>query len=90
MILRDQILAAANAYCKASGMSRARLSTLILKSGARLDQLAEGRDLNTGTFEAAMRWLSDNWPEGADWPDGVARPVPLTPHGVPAHPEVQP
>lgn len=55
-------------------MSRPRLSTLLLGAGHRLDRIAAGGDLGTMTFEAAMRWLSENWPDGLAWPDGIARP----------------
>lgn len=74
MKLREQIICAADAYCKSSGLSRARLSTIILGGGHRLDKIAQDGDLNTASFERAMRWLSENWPDSAEWPEGVERP----------------
>ena len=75
MTLREQIAFVADLYCTHSGRSRARLSTLLFNDGKKLDLIASGRDLNTATFEAAMLWLSSNWPADIDWPECVARPV---------------
>lgn len=71
----DQLLTVIDAYCAARGVSEARASTLIFNGGGRIRQLREGRDIGVLTASAAMRWLSANWPEGADWPAGVARPA---------------
>lgn len=75
MILREQLLVTADAYCLATGKSRARVSTQVLNNGSRLGAIAEGGDLGTMTFEAAMRWFSEKWPADTPWPDGVKRPV---------------
>lgn len=76
MRLTDQLLIVADAYGAASRLSRDRVSTLVLSGGKRLQRIAEGGDLNTATFEGAMQWFSDNWPDGACWPEGVPRPAP--------------
>lgn len=55
-------------------MSNSRLSTIMLSGGKRLAMIAQGGDIGTERFEAAMRWLSENWPEGAEWPASVPRP----------------
>ncbi|WP_318893425.1 hypothetical protein U8C37_11505 [Sinorhizobium medicae] len=48
---------------------------MVLNRGSKLDDIATGGDLATGTFERAMLWFSENWPKGAEWPAGVPRPV---------------
>jgi hypothetical protein len=73
--LRLQLLRVADAYAQARGLSRSRISTVVLNGGRVLDGIANGRDLTTATFERSMAWFSDNWPETAAWPDGVSRPV---------------
>lgn len=73
--MTNQLVIVADIWCAATGKSRARLSTLIFSSGRRLDAIAEGSDLATRSFERALVWLSQTWPEGAVWPDDVARPV---------------
>lgn len=72
--LRSHIVTLADVYCAATGRSRARVSTLVLNGGARIDQIAEGADLTTGSYERAVSWFSDNWPEDLTWPSCVARP----------------
>lgn len=75
MMLRDQLVRVTDCYGAALGIGRQRVSTIVLNRGPTLDGLAAGKkDVNTGTFERAMQWLSDNWPEGAEWPAEVERP----------------
>jgi len=74
MTLREALIEAVNAFVSVSRMGQRRLSTILFGSGARFDQICAGSDISTSTFERVMQWLSDNWPEGADWPTGVDRP----------------
>lgn len=77
MTLKEKLLAVANVYAATTGLSRARVSTVVLNRGATLEAISDGRaDVTTGTYERAMRWFSENWPAGAEWPLGVERPVP--------------
>lgn len=75
MRLTEQLLTATGAYLASSKISPSRLSTILFNDGKRLGQIVDGKDLTTKTHERAMQWLSDNWPEGTQWPDGVERPV---------------
>lgn len=69
------LVGVADAYCAATGQSRAAVAKATLGRGGQIDALESGkRDLATGTFEKAMRWFSANWPADAQWPAGVARP----------------
>lgn len=74
MKLTDQLLTVCNAYCGHVKRSRSRISTIIFSSGDRLDGIAAGKDLKTGSYERAMAWFSANWPEGLAWPEGIERP----------------
>lgn len=65
----------ADAYAAARGLSRSRVSTIVFNAGMVLDRIASGKDLTTASFERAMRWFSDHWPENAEWPAHVERPV---------------
>ncbi len=74
--MTDQITQVAEAYCEARGLSLARVSVLVFNDGKKLKAIAEqGVDLSTGKFEHAMRWFSTNWPDGAEWPAAISRPV---------------
>jgi hypothetical protein len=78
MNMREQIVAVADRYAELSEIGRKRVSFILLNRGSKLDHIAGGADLNTATFERSMQWLSDHWPDGADWPDGIVRPAPQT------------
>lgn len=82
MTLREKLLHLANLYTAATkgrGPDRAAslssLSTRLFNDGKTLRRISEGGDIATGNFERAVRWLSDNWPDGVDWPEGIARPA---------------
>lgn len=75
MRLTKQLLTVAQAYCDASEVSLARVSTIIFRDGKKFRLMEAGADLTTGNFEAAMAWFSANWPADAEWPAGIARPA---------------
>ncbi len=72
----EQLLTIVDAFCEARGISESRASTLIFNGGGRVKQLREGRDIGVLTSWNALVWLSSNWPEGADWPSDIPRPLP--------------
>lgn len=76
MSLISKIIIVADAFCAARSLSRARVSTLIFNDGKTLGRLAGGGDLQTASYERAMVWFSNHWPEGAEWPADVPRPAP--------------
>lgn len=75
MTLREQIIIVADRYALAARIGRKRVSTIVLNRGSKLDDIADGGDLTTGTFERAMLWFSANWPETVEWPADVPRPA---------------
>ena len=81
MTLRDKLLHVANLYAiaiKTKGrdgrITLSGISTRVFGDGKTFSRIEAGGDLTTGNFERAMRWFSDNWPDGAEWPDEVPRP----------------
>lgn len=81
MSLKDQLLHVAQLYALAVGAkgrdgqtTLSGVSTRVFGDGKTFARITAGGDVTTGNFERAMRWFSDNWPEGAAWPDGVDRP----------------
>lgn len=75
MKLTASLLAVSEVYSVATGLSRGRLGTLVFNDGKAFERISAGGDLNTRSFERAMLWFSSNWPESADWPDNVERPL---------------
>lgn len=83
MTLKGCLLSVADAYAAATGLSRSRISTIVLNRGATLEAIAAGKaDVTTGTYEKAMSWFSSNWPETAVWPDGIERPAVTEPEAA--------
>jgi hypothetical protein len=76
MTLREQLITVSDIFAQARGIGRQRLSTIVLNRGSTLDRIADGdSDVTTGTFEKAMLYLSENWPDGIEWPGSVPRPL---------------
>lgn len=73
----DQLLAAARAYAAFSGIELTTVSWRLFADSKKLDALVGGSDIQVRRHEAAMRWLSDGWPDHCAWPEGVARPANL-------------
>lgn len=76
LTLREQFIRAFDAFVAASGVAESTLSDRVMGSGTRFRRIRDGSDIGTVTFERVMQWLSDNWPDNAKWPEGVARPAP--------------
>jgi hypothetical protein len=74
MNFRQHLIVLIDVYAAAKRISPSRVATILFSSGAKYRQLVEGADINVGRFEDAVKWLSENWPEGTDWPEGIARP----------------
>lgn len=68
------LIEVASCYCVATGKTQIAVSKRVFNDGKVLNNLADGKDITIGRFERAMRWFSENWPEGADWPETIERP----------------
>lgn len=69
------LISVAEIYAEASGVERTTVSWRLFGDSKKLDALVAGSDIQVRRYETALRWLSDNWPETAVWPDQVIRPV---------------
>ena len=75
----SDFLAVVDRFCEARGISEARASTIILNGGSRIASIRSGAsDIGSRRLEEAVKHLSDHWPEGAEWPNGVERPDPTS------------
>lgn len=45
-------------------------------SGDFYSRLSEGHDITTRRAARVAQWLSDHWPDGAEWPSDIPRPAP--------------
>ncbi|KFG68678.1 hypothetical protein JH26_14475 [Microvirga sp. BSC39] len=76
MLTVDHLLTLFDPFCEARRISAARLSTLLFNDGKRILLLKNGGDIGSRRLQEAFQWLSDHWPEGAEWPSDVPRPAP--------------
>lgn len=74
MKIIDTLLLVSDAFCASTGIAEATLSSRVFNDGKRLAAVRAGKDIGARRVERAMRWFSENWPEGADWPLLVPRP----------------
>lgn len=70
------LLKVARQYAEVEGISLSAVSWRLFADNKKLRALDEfGADIQVKRLEQAMRWLSANWPQGADWPADVPRPA---------------
>ncbi len=70
----DQLLSVAKAYARFEGIEMHTVSSRAFGDGKKLGAIETGSDIQVRRFEKTMQWFSDHWPDGAEWPSGVARP----------------
>ena len=78
---REILLILFECYCRRVKLSQSRVSTLVFNHGGRIARIRAGRDFTVGSYERALRWFSDHWPEGLIWPAGIERPPRAGPGG---------
>ena len=74
MTATDQIIALCTAYGTALGLEPKTVSSRVFGDSKKLTSIMDGADIQTRRYEGAVVWLSRNWPEGATWPQAIARP----------------
>lgn len=75
----ERLLDVFDAYVAHTGLSEARVSTLVFSAGHRILSLREGREIGSRRIWAAISWFSANWPADLDWPSDIPRPQPGSP-----------
>jgi hypothetical protein len=70
----DQLLRLTAEYERAAGVDTVTASWRIFGDSKKLGALKDGKDIQVKRLEAALHWLSANWPADATWPEGIARP----------------
>lgn len=75
MIEIETLLTLVDCYSAATGLPDSTVSYRLFDDTKKIANMRAGADITVGRFNHAVRWLSDNWPEGAVWPETIARPV---------------
>ncbi|TIS37544.1 hypothetical protein [Mesorhizobium sp.] len=55
-------------------LQESTIGRLCAADGEFFPRLREGKTFTARKYDAVVEWFSDNWPEGAEWPDSVLRP----------------
>lgn len=75
MVNIDQFLELADTYAEKMQLAESTVSTRIFNDGKRLRMLRDGNDVGIRKVEDAVKYFSENWPEGVAWPKRIPRPV---------------
>lgn len=75
MVTETDLLTLADAYAAATGASETAISSRVFDDGKKLAAIRRGKDITVRRFNAAVSWFAAHWPDGAGWPEGVARPA---------------
>lgn len=75
--LRSNLIRCAEAYGAATGMSLWVVGKEIALDRSFFSDIQGGsRGVVASKYDAVMQEFSDRWPNGTDWPEGIARPEP--------------
>lgn len=87
MLNAQHLIRIAEEYARCSQLEEKTVSSRVFQDSKKLGAIRSGSDITIGRFNAALNWFSDNWPEDADWPEGIVRPRTFALAKSPATPE---
>jgi hypothetical protein len=73
--LKEILAALGGEFSRVSGRKPSGVWALAAKDARFMERIESGQTFTVKTFDRAVQWFSDNWPDGAAWPEGVARPA---------------
>lgn len=77
MVTARHILELAERYARAEkNIELMTVSSRVFSDSKKLDAMLAGADITLKRANAAIEWFSDHWPDSAEWPSDVPRPVP--------------
>ena len=77
MYTPKELTALARAYLAGGTLPASGLSLKIGRHARFIEALFEGRDVRSGSVEAASDWFDQNWPLTVEWPKSVPRRKPV-------------
>lgn len=75
MINIAHLIKVADAYGAAAQVEEKTVSSRVFQDSKKLGAIRAGSDITVGRYNAAIIWFDANWPEGAEWPQDVLRPL---------------
>lgn len=67
-------------FARVSGRKLRGVWAMAAKDARFIERVESGHTFTLKTFDSVTRWFSDNWPDGAAWPECVKRPDPMRVH----------
>jgi len=71
----EHLLTLARAYSEETGLTLTGVGLRACGNNKVFTRLAAGHGANVLTMVRAAKWFGANWPEDAEWPEGVPRCV---------------
>ena len=75
MLYVSSFLRLVEAYCTATGVAEATLSSRLFNDGKRIAQIRAGSDVGVRRLDRAMAWFIKYWPGSANWPEDISKPL---------------
>lgn len=78
------LLRLADEYQRIVPVEDKTLSFRVFGDSKKLTALRSTADITTQRFNDALLWFAEHWPDGAAWPDDIARPEPVEAEPIPS------
>jgi hypothetical protein len=72
--LKANLRSVYDAFAAASKLKASTTWARAVGDARFMDRVSGGSTFTVKTYDNALRWFSENWPETAVWPAGVVRP----------------
>lgn len=73
--LKYHLVAVKDIYCGATKSAPSTVAQSACGDWRFFDRIDSGASFTARTYDRAMQWFSDKWPESLPWPDDVERPA---------------
>ena len=73
--LKANLRALADAYLAVSPGKETGLWLRAANDARFMSRVEGGKSFTVKTYDRAVAWFADNWPDRAEWPEFVARPI---------------
>jgi len=74
--LRSNLMACASAFASARELNLTTLGRLAAGDWRFFDRVEKGSTTFTARkYDEVIRWFSERWPDGVEWPSDVTRPT---------------
>ena len=71
----NDLVTLGTAYAAHKGYTLSTVSTYAAQSGSFLGRLQAGKWCHINTYNRALNWFVENWPDDLQWPAGIPRPA---------------